>query len=237
VRVRAPITLPIFEERKLPQPIRNVADLTELGRERLSDSFFMREMLYSEVGNFFRVSNIPEDPDLAIAAGRNLCRRILEPLRSALGQVCVRSAYRSATLNAFCSERYRAGDTACWCVDNEANYAEHIWDRRDAAGYLGATATILVPGYLDYYERTGNWRPLAWWLRDHVAEYAQIFMFPRLCAFNIRWYEGSSDQAIVYLDPPVREVLTRRDMPNFAGDHSAQYADVPSLAARTRKSR
>ncbi len=228
------MTLPILEERQLLETIRNVADLTELGRMRLSDSFFMREMLYSEVGNFHRVSNIPEDPDLAIAAGRNLCRRILEPLRNALGQVCVRSAYRSPTLNAFCNERYRAGDTACWCVDNEANYAEHIWDRRDADGFLGATATVVIPGYLDYYERTQNWRSLAWWLRDHIAEYAQIFMFRRLCAFNIRWYEGPSDQAIVYLDPPLREVLTNRNMANFAGEHRALYADVPFLAARTQ---
>jgi hypothetical protein len=228
------MTPPIFEEHQLLETIRNVADLTELGRVRLSDSFFMREMLYSEVGNFHRVSNIPEHPDLAIAAGRNLCRRILEPLRNALGQVCVRSAYRSPTLNAFCNERYRAGDTACWCVDNEANYAEHIWDRRDADGFLGATATVVIPGYLDHYERTQDWRPLAWWLRDHVAEYAQIFMFRRLCAFNIRWYEGPSDRAIVYLDPPVREVLTNRNMANFAGEHRAEYADVPFLAARAR---
>lgn len=206
--------------------IESVADLTELGRVRLSQNFFMRDMLYSEVGNFHRVPNIPEDPDLAIEAGRNLCRLVLEPLRQGLGQVCVRSAYRSPTLNAFCHERYKAGDTASWCVDNESNYAEHIWDRRDAAGYMGATATVTIPNYLDYFSKTGRWQPLAWWIRDHIEHYAALFFFPKLCAFNIRWYEGSSDKAVVYLDPPVRELLTKRGAPGFDGDHSAAYEGI-----------
>jgi hypothetical protein len=206
------------------QSIGSVADLTELGRVRLSDNFFMREMLYTEVGNFYRVPNIPDDPQLAIEAGRQLCRLVLEPLRRKFGQVCVRSAYRSSTLNAFCNEKYKAGETACWCVDNESNYAEHIWDRRDAAGYMGATATIVLPAYLDYFARTGNWRPLAWWIRDHIEHYAAVFFFPKLCAFNIRWYEGPSDKAIVYLDPPTRELLTKRGAPGFDGDHAREYA-------------
>ena len=44
----------------------SVAALTELGRVRLSEHFFMREMLYSEVANFHGMVNIPDDPDLAI---------------------------------------------------------------------------------------------------------------------------------------------------------------------------
>lgn len=210
--------------------IASVADLTELGRVRLSQNFFMRDMLYSEVGNFHRVPNIPEDPDLAIEAGRSLCRRVLEPLRSRFGQVCVRSAYRSPTLNAFCHERYLAGDKASWCVDNESNYAEHIWDRRDSDGHMGATATVVIPSYLDYFAKTGRWQPLAWWIRDHLEHYANAFFFSKLCAFNIRWYEGPSDKAIVYLDPPVRELLTKRGEPNFDGDHSALYAEIPTSA-------
>jgi hypothetical protein len=56
---------------------KSVAALTELGRVRLSEHFFMREMLYSEVANFYGKPNFPEDPDLAIAAGEKLCRRVL----------------------------------------------------------------------------------------------------------------------------------------------------------------
>ena len=57
----------------------SVSALEKLGRERLSQSFFMRDFLYSEIGNFYGMSNIPEDPDLALSVGRNLCQDLLEP--------------------------------------------------------------------------------------------------------------------------------------------------------------
>ena len=47
--------------------------LETLGRVRLSHSFFMRDFLHSEIADFYGVPNIPEDPDLPIAAGRRLC--------------------------------------------------------------------------------------------------------------------------------------------------------------------
>src|SRR5260221_2230841 len=88
----------------------SVAALTELGRVRLSEHFFMREMLYSEVANHYGLPNVPDDPDLAIEAGTQLCTRILEPLRRAFGHVAVRSAYRSPSVNEFCHQRYKQGD-------------------------------------------------------------------------------------------------------------------------------
>jgi hypothetical protein len=51
----------------------SVRSLEALGRVRLSASFFMRDFLYSEIANFHAIPNIPEEPDLAIAAGRRLC--------------------------------------------------------------------------------------------------------------------------------------------------------------------
>jgi hypothetical protein len=57
-----------------------LGDLTALGRVRLSEHFFMREMLYSEVANCYGRENVPDDPDLAIEAGVNLCTEVLEPL-------------------------------------------------------------------------------------------------------------------------------------------------------------
>ena len=206
-----------------------IAALTDLGRVRLSDHFFMREMLYSEVGNACGTPNIPEDPALAIEAGTNLSRLVLEPLRAAFGHIAIRSAYRSPTLNARCHELHQAGVMDSWCTCNEDNYAFHIWDRRDVKGFLGATATVVVPGYLDYFERTADWRPLAWWIRDHVAAYAQVQFFRTQAAFNIRWYEGPSDHSIGYLNPPTRTRLTASGEPNFEGDHSALYAHaIPS---------
>jgi hypothetical protein len=204
----------------------SVAALTGLGRVRLSEHFFMREMLYSEVANFHCKSNFPEDPDLAIAAGEKLCQLVLEPLRRGFGHITVRSAYRSPSLNHFCSERYKAGDKACFCSDNEYNRARHIWDLRDADGFLGATASVVVPAYLDFYARTGDHKPLAWWICDNVPDYADLAFYPTQCAFNIRWYEGSSDKEIRRWTPDSNEVLTRRDMDNFAGDHRALYEDA-----------
>jgi len=204
----------------------SVALLDEYGRTRLSKNFFMREMLYSEVSNIHGIPNIPDDPELALAAGRRLCEEFLEPLHERFGRVVVRSAYRSARLNGYCHERMLAGDAACWCTDNDMNAARHIWDRRDADGMLGATATVVIPAYLDHYDRTGDFRPLAWWIRDHLPGHADIYFFKRLCAFNIRWYEGSSEQAIWRLDPPLRELLVSHGHHDFDGDHSALYAGI-----------
>ena len=69
--------------------------LEELGRIRLSKSFFMRDFLYSEISNFYKIPNIPDDPDLAIKAGTKLCEELLEPLQETFGRIEIRSAYRS----------------------------------------------------------------------------------------------------------------------------------------------
>ena len=212
--------------------IATLADLTSLGRRRLSDNFFMRDMLYSEVGNLAGVPNIPEDPELAIEAGGQLCRLVLEPLLAAFGHIAIRSAYRSPTLNAHCHELYKQGVTDAWCTCNEDNAAYHIWDRRDDQGNLGAVATIVIPSYIEHYERTQDWRSLGWWMRDHLEHYAQVQFFRTFCAFNIRWYEGPSDQSIGYLDPPTRETLTQRGASNFDGDHHASYAAILSAGVK-----
>lgn len=204
----------------------SVAELNDIGRVRLSQNFFMRDMLYSETSNVHGVPNIPADVSLAIEVGQQLAGKILEPLRHAFGHISIRSAYRSPTLNAFCHERYKLGDTACWCTDNDSNAARHIWDRADDAGYLGATATVVVPGYLDHYERTRDYQPLGWWIRDNVPDYAEVTFFKPLCAFNIRWYEGPSEKTISYLDPPQREVMTKRGDRQFEVDQAHTYSSI-----------
>jgi hypothetical protein len=69
----------------------SVNALEDLGRIRLSRSFFMRDFLHSEIANFYGVQNIPEDPDLAIEVGKKLCQELLEPLQATFGRVAVRS--------------------------------------------------------------------------------------------------------------------------------------------------
>ena len=127
----------------------SVASLEQLGRVRLSKSFFMRDFLYSEIANFYGIPNIPDDPDLAITVGKKLCEEVLEPLQDRFGRISIRSAYRSCAVN----ER---GVGKHNCASNEANYAGHIWDRRDAEGQMGATACIVVNSFVPYYERTGR---------------------------------------------------------------------------------
>ncbi|MFI4987787.1 MAG: peptidase M15 [Alphaproteobacteria bacterium] len=204
----------------------SVAALTDLGRARLSEHFFMREMLYSEVANFHGMPNIPDDPDLAIAAGEKLCRLVLEPMRRGLGHITIRSAYRSPSVNGFCNERLKAGDLAYFCGENDFNRARHIWDQRDAAGFLGATVSLVVPGYLAHYERTGDYRALGWWIRDHIEHYAEVAFYPWQCAFNIRWYEGPSDQSISHWSEGTRTLLTNAAMTNFPGGHADAYRSI-----------
>ena len=130
--------------------------LEELGRVRLSPSFFMRDFLYSEIAAFYGLANVPDDPELAIAAGARLCETLLEPLRETFGTVSVRSGYRSEEVNGF------GNRNGLNCASNEASRAGHIWDRRDAEGRHGRHGIcIVIPWFADRYAETGDWRPLA----------------------------------------------------------------------------
>nr|WP_256202927.1 hypothetical protein [Pseudomonas sp. URMO17WK12:I4] len=55
------------------QKPQTVSALEDLGRVRLSKSFFMRDFLYSEISQTHGIPNIPDFPDRAIEAGRQLC--------------------------------------------------------------------------------------------------------------------------------------------------------------------
>ena len=167
-------------------------ELEELGRVRLSKNFFMREMLYSELASFHEVRNIPDDPPLAVAAGRRLCEELLEPLHEVFGGVVVRSAFRSCTVN-----ELGTGDPPNnhGCGETEWNHGRHIWDRRDADGNMGATVCVVLPWFLDRQataeangEPPPRWEALAWWIHDQLP-YSDLTFMPRLGCFNIRWCE------------------------------------------------
>jgi len=110
---------------------RSVRTLEDFGRIRLSESFFMRDFLYSDIATIHRMVNLPDDPELAIAAGRRLCEYLLEPLQATFGRLAIRSAYRSAEVNAFGNDRYKS------CGSNETNRGLHIWDQRSKEGGMG----------------------------------------------------------------------------------------------------
>lgn len=150
----------------------SVRALEELGRVRLSPSFFMRDFLHSEVANFYGLFNIPDDPDLAIASGRQLCEALLEPLRERFGRISIRSAYRCRELARICNERRHN------CARAETEYANHIWDRRDAEGRMGAMATIVVHAFIPYYREGSHREALAWWVHDCLP-YSAMQFFPK----------------------------------------------------------
>ena len=194
----------------------SVKGLEDFGRVRLSPSFFMRDFLYSEIAAMHSIPNIPDDPDLAIAAGTALCDNLLEPLQTRFGRISIRSSFRSCAVNAF------GNLNKLNCSRNEANYAGHIWDRRDAEGRMGATACVIVNSAVPYYERTGDWEALAWWVHDHLP-YHDMQFFPRYAAFNLQWREQPERHIYSYI-PPRRGVLTAPGKANWAGRHQESYS-------------
>lgn len=191
--------------------------LEDMGRVRLSENFFFRDFLHSEIASLYGIPNIPDDPDLAIAAGRGLCEHLLEPLWSRFGRISIRSAYRAPAVNDY-GNKHNLN-----CSTNEKNFAGHIWDRRDAEGRMGATASIVVHAFLPYYERTGHWEAVAWWVHDHLP-YDELEFFPKLAAFNLNWREYPKRRIHSFI-PPRRGVLTKAGMANFEGKHEAEYAE------------
>lgn len=195
----------------------NVSSLTDFGRVRLSKSFFMRDFLFSDIAAIHGLANVPDDPDLAIAAGSRLCEELLEPLQERFGRIAIRSAYRSCEVNALGNAKgYN-------CAGNEANYADHIWDRRDAEGRMGATACIIIPAFIDVFPGESEWTKLAWWIHDHLP-YSALCFFPVLSAFNIQWREQPERRIDSYAAP--KGCLTKPGMANHAGSHESKWAGI-----------
>ena len=207
----------------------SVDTLTKLGRERLSRHFFMRDMLYSEIANLHGIQNIPDDPNLAVEAGKRLCEELLEPLHATFGHVSIRSAYRSIAVNEFGNSMQLKKKKGYNCAGTKENYSRHIWDKRDAEGCMGAMACIVIPWFVDRYkEGKGTpWQALAWWIHDHLP-YSEMQFFPALAAFNLGWHERPA-RSIRSEIPPERRFLTKPGMPNHCGDHSSEYPGFPEL--------
>jgi len=194
----------------------NVGALEELGRVRLSPSFFMRDFLFSDIATIYGIPNIPDNPDLAIEVGQHLCAELLEPLNATFGRVAIRSAYRSCAVN------QRGNDQGDNCAKNESNYAGHIWDRLDKNGHKGATACVVVPWFADRYDAGADWRAMAYWIHDHLP-YSELEFYPKLAAFNISWHETPKRKITSYINP--RGTL---DTSGPLDARVALYADFPA---------
>ncbi|MET3924305.1 hypothetical protein [Devosia sp. 2618] len=197
---------------------KSVKSLEALGRVQLSENFFLRDFLHSEIAIMHGFTNFPEDTDLAIKTGTVLCETLLEPLQARFGKISIRSAYRSPEVNHF------GNINKLNCANNEANYAGHIWDHLDADGRMGATACVVVNRFVPYYERTDDWEAMAWWVHDHLP-YHDMEFFPKLAAFNLQWREEPVRSISSYI-PPRRGKLTGPGMDNWAGQHDVAYAGM-----------
>lgn len=91
---------------------------------------------------------------------------------------------------------------------------------------MGATACIVVNRFVPYYERTGDWEAMAWWIHDHLP-YSDMEFFPKLAAFNLQWREEPVRRIYSFI-PPRRGTLTKAGMGNWTGNHSSRYANMLS---------
>ena len=204
--------------------------LTEdIGRIRLSESFFFRDFLFSEIATVTGLPNIPNDVEEAVWAGRHLCQQVLEPLQQLLGPIRIRSGYRSDKVNQYGND-HRLG-----CASNTSNFGRHIWDCADADGARGAMACILIPSLTDHYERTGDWQSFAWFIHDHVS-YSEMTFFTRLAAFNIGWSTAPKCTIDAFISPN-KGYLHRPDLFASKKSNSEKYAHVPLLCAAAHRAK
>lgn len=189
--------------------------LETLGRVRLSKYFYMREFLYSEIGNFHRIQNIPRDPDLAIERGKAFCETLLDPLEETFGRVAVRSGYRSPELNAFGNENKLN------CARNDYPLECHIWDLADVEV---AGASIVVPWFAEQYEQGRDWRDMAYWLYDHLP-FAEAWFFPKLSAFNLSWRPAQPRRIDSYIAPKGNFIKAFAEPSEAITNRKERYAD------------
>ena len=215
--------------------------LDDFGRERLSKHYFMRDFLYSEIASVHGIPNVPDDAELAVETGRGLCENLLEPLHSIFGHVTIRSAFRSVSVNGFGNCHFSS------CSSNKASYANHIWDHEDKHGYIGATACIVIPWFVDWLEEhpDRDWRSLAWFIHDHLP-YSEMVFFSEDGTCNLSWRCSRDAPARSRSEDPRHKVwshsapkgiLTAPGMSNYTGRHDSCYPDFPDVAAASSRAR
>lgn len=195
--------------------------LETLGRVRLSKYFYMRDFLYSEIGSFYEIQNIPDNPDLAIECGRAFCETLLDPLEETFGRIAVRSGYRSPRLNRFGNENKLN------CAKNDNPIECHIWDRGEGHARI-AGASIVIPWFADQYDQGRDWRDLAWWMHDHL-DYSEMGFFPKLCAFNLVWRPSPLHRIDSYIAPRGCLLHPGAEPDEGLATRQARYQDFPAF--------
>jgi hypothetical protein len=211
------------------KPITSYEQLDKLGRVRLSPNFYMRDFLFSEIAAWHACQpndlgdvpllDVPQYPDRAIKAGKQLCVQLFEPFQATFGRIVIRSGYRSPTVNAFGNAK------GLNCGSNESNYGAHIWDYPDAMRKEpGAMACILVSWFEDHRKDSSRWAEIAWRIHDHLTN--STLQFFASGAFNIGWH-NTPQRVITSTKAPHK--LTSPDMANHSGSHPSEYPHFPKL--------
>lgn len=112
-------------------------DLEALSLVRLSPNYIFRDLMYSTECAALGLSNYPENPEMAIRAGKALCAKILEPIREKFGGLAITFAYQC-----------RAGVEAKWSAkkraENPRSSQPHQFDRGTFGDEIYARVDILV---------------------------------------------------------------------------------------------
>ena len=165
---------------------KSYSGLDRLGRIALSESFHLREFLYSEIAVQYQLRNVPDKGgiDTAVEAGSKLCQLLLEPLQQQFGRIHVRSGYRSLEVNA-------AGVGKHNCAKDNRGF--HTWDHPSESNGIGATACISVPRLSKaVLADKVAYESIAWWIYDQLPAWSHLEFFAtaehsdEVC-FNIGW--------------------------------------------------
>lgn len=149
------VQLPLFSERR-PEKRRTSPTTEEyesLSRVRLSKNFILRDFLFSTECAARGLTNYPDDPDMVIRAGKEMCQKVLEPLLAQWGRFAITFGYQS-----------RQGVEWSWTKKmreaNPRSSSPHCWDRGTFGDEVYARVDILLycvmDGLIDK-QTVGHW--------------------------------------------------------------------------------
>lgn len=84
-------------------------------KQKLSEHFMLEEFVFSDVAERLKIDNTPSTQ--IVECLKQLCLQILEPARSALGQLKINSGYRSPVLNRYVGGSDTSGHKLGYCAD------------------------------------------------------------------------------------------------------------------------
>jgi hypothetical protein len=122
-----------------PKPIKNYKakfrQYEDLARVRLSKNFILRDFLFSTEAAVLGLSNLPEDNEMVIRAGKALCEKVLEPILAQFGRFAITFGYQ-------CREAIEYGISPDK-LTNPRSSNPHSWDRGTFGKEVYARVDIL----------------------------------------------------------------------------------------------